>query len=652
MNTPSSDERGTRRVSISTVIAVGFLMISLGISLVLLVRSQGSSSLIVPAHTATITPMAVAVSLTPDPLSTKSSTSTNPPESVTGAPESDGIIIGLTPVQGGDPGMADNLEAAIRQALEITPFGATVQFKGDVVIPSGVRPESLNLTTDMPGFDVLVTWGPVSEGLQEVWINMASEPDMASLDGNFNAWASMTPGDLAILVNPEGDLSFTAQIVLASLELRSGDIANAAERIRDLQTTNAEESTASNIAQQAVIQMMLSTTEAKNGQTINALQRASQSIRLSNESWMAHLNRGSVYLQLGDATSALSEFYFARDYAPDYWPVLYNRVLANAQLAHYDVALADAQTLQTLQPDAAWAANLVGVIQVRQGDLSAAREQFQAAAALAPDAEIPLLNLAITLGLQGDFEQSVATYDRLLDIAPNRSLYFLNQALMYQAQEKYPQAEYRLNRAIELDPGYLNAYLLRGDLHLQMEAYDRATNDAQLALVQNPESGHAYVILGEVALAAEDFESSKDAFTQAIELGYATADVYEARGWAWHQLRYTGFAVEDYQQALTLGLSDSQLLLRLGFALLDAGRYEDALDALLGAVNLGLDTPEAHAGLAIALDRNGKKDEADMEYQQALDQDSHYGDPEFLATQPMWASAVIQQAGIILTRIR
>ena len=81
---------------------------------------------------------------------------------------------------------------------------------------------------------------------------------------------------------------------------------------------------------------------------------------------------------------------------------------------------------------------------------------------------------------------------------------------------------------------------------------------------------------------------------------------------------------------------------------LDAGRYEDSLDALLGAVNLGLDTPEAHAALAIALDRNGKKDEANTEYQQALNIDSRYGDTEFLATQPMWTSAIVQEADTIL----
>ena len=101
-----------------------------------------------------------------------------------------------------------------------------------------------------------------------------------------------------------------------------------------------------------------------------------------------------------------------------------------------------------------------------------------------------------------------------------------------------------------------------------MEAYDRATNDAQLALEQNMESGEAYAILGEVALAAEDFEAAKDAFTNSIDRGNATAAVYEGRGWAWHRLRYTGFAVDDYEAALNLGQSDAQLLLRLGFALL------------------------------------------------------------------------------------
>jgi tetratricopeptide (TPR) repeat protein len=645
MKSTSSYERGNRRVSRSTIVAVSFLVISLGVSLALLIRRQAN-------------PSAIPVETTVETKITGSPASATLPESIAATPiiptetaESDGIIISLAPIRGGDPGIAERLDAAITESLATTSFGNAVQITQDIVIPPGVSTEAMNQKADLPGVDLLITWGKTSEGLQEIWIALVSAPAMAGLEGNLEAWWVLTPGDLAILVDPEGDLSFTAEIVSASLELQRGESTSAEDRIRALQTSSTDESVLITDAQQAVIQLMLGAAEAQNGQTIEALQRASQATRLRNDSWMAHLNRGSVYLQLGDATSALSEIDLARGQAPDYWPAIYNCVLANEQLGQYENALADAELLQALQPDEAWAANLVGVIQYRQGDLVAARDQFQAAAALAPEAQIPLVNLAITQGVQRDYENAIGTYDTLLDLAPNSSQHFLNQALMYQALEKYPQAEFGMNRAIDLDPASLDAYLLRGKLHLQMEAYDRATNDAQLALDQNPESGEAYAILGEVALADEDFEAARDAFTNSIDRGNATAAAYEGRGWAWHQLRYTGFAVDDYEEALALGETDSQLLLRLGFALLDAGRYEDSLDALLGAVNLGLDTPEAHAGLAIALDRNGKKDEADTEYQQAITSDSHYGDTEFLAAQPMWTSAIVQGAETILRRL-
>ena len=446
MKPTSSDERGNRRVSRSTMIAIAFLVISIGVSLMLLIRKQANSTAIAVENTATKT----ATNTVPSSAAPQSTVTT--PAAPSETPKFDGITIGLAPIQGGDPVLADRLKSAIAESLATTSFGNNAQITRNVDIPPGVKTEAMNLSTDLPGIDMLITWGKASDGLQEIWITLASEPAMVGLEGDLEAWWALTPGDVAILVEPAGDLTFPAEIASGVLELQRGESDNAANRIRDLQIGNANKSILITDARQAVIQLMLGAAEAQNGQTIEALQRASQAIRLRNNSWMAHLNRGSVYLQLGDATSALSEIDIAQVLVPEYWPALYNRVLASEQLGQYADALTDAEILQTLQPDEAWAANLVGVIQYRQGDLSAAQNQFQAAAVLAPDAEIPLLNLAITQGAQENFENAIATYDNLLDLAPNNPLYLLNQGLMYQALEKYPQAEFDMNRAIDLDP--------------------------------------------------------------------------------------------------------------------------------------------------------------------------------------------------------
>jgi Tfp pilus assembly protein PilF len=129
-------------------------------------------------------------------------------------------------------------------------------------------------------------------------------------------------------------------------------------------------------------------------------------------------------------------------------------------------------------------------------------------------------------------------------------------------------------------------------------------------------------------------------------------DLFEGRGWAHHRQREMRNAVDDYRQAISLGADDTTLLLRMGFALIDTNQKKDALNALLGAVNGGLDTAEAHAGLALALDMNYRIDEADQEYQHALSLDPRFGDRKYLAGQPLWASATIGRAMAIARRLK
>jgi Flp pilus assembly protein TadD len=115
--------------------------------------------------------------------------------------------------------------------------------------------------------------------------------------------------------------------------------------------------------------------------------------------------------------------------------------------------------------------------------------------------------------------------------------------------------------------------------------------------------------------------------------------------------RYAPFAVRDYQDAIALGATDTLMLYHFGIALFDTGQYGDSVDVLLGAINGGIDTAEARARLAIALDATHREEDADAAYLRALELDSRYGDVEFLAEQPLWSRAAIRRAEIVLGRL-
>jgi hypothetical protein len=69
-------------------------------------------------------------------------------------------------------------------------------------------------------------------------------------------------------------------------------------------------------------------------------------------------------------------------------------------------------------------------------------------------------------------------------------------------------------------------------------------------------------------------------------------------------------------------------------------------------VNGGLDTAEAHAALAVALDMNNQGDDAELEYRHALSLDARFNDRKFLSEQPLWSSVSVGRAMALIKRLK
>jgi Tfp pilus assembly protein PilF len=175
--------------------------------------------------------------------------------------------------------------------------------------------------------------------------------------------------------------------------------------------------------------------------------------------------------------------------------------------------------------------------------------------------------------------------------------------------------------------------------------------DAQQALVLIPGSGSAYRILGDGKLALEDFKGAQEAYTAAIEQDVRNPSVYAGRAYALQRQGLRTGALADYQQAVDLGVADPLMLKRYGFALYDAGEYEDSLTVFTQAINGGLDTADGYAGYSIALDANIHRGEAEEAYQRALDLDDGYSLVVYLEEQPLWSDLAITRAVTILRRL-
>lgn len=641
-NMPHNPET-SRNIPWAMIAAVTFLLISLTISSVWI-----AGVLIGPAS--------------PSPELTETRPPDAPPaqaeagstlEATAGQPaiQPNSLIVALAPLGEIPPAPGDQLTQALQEASQgaVLPNGTAIQA---VVLPSTwASVDEIDLMRDAPDATLLVAWEQAEAGLSRFYLLGTTAAPLPTVDSTPTPWDIPSPGSIPLYVSEADGMTLPAGLAIGLLETSAGSSEQAAQRFQALQalpTTIPIDKIGSN---QAILFFAIARTQTARGDLTGALQSYSQALKLQGDFPSAAINRGNVYLALGDATAAFGAFDAIEAGGPDGAVALYDQVLAHKMIGDLDGALAAASQAVEQTPGAAWSANLRGYISYLKGDYTAARDDFAAAGQAAPGLPEPVFNHALALVALKDIEHALPVFDELLQIDPNNPAYHLYQGEAYQAGGDAAQAETAFSRAIELEPAYLEAYLRRARLYYEMGDAAKAQADAEQSVSLNPDDGRAYQIIGDVLLHAEDFGKAEDAYTDAIKRGVSSIEVFAARGWARHMTLYNGGAIEDYERALELGAKDNTLLFRLGFALFDAGRYKESLEALSGAVNGGFDTAEAHAALALALDTNLQRDEAEQEYQHALDLDPRFGDRVFLKEQPLWSQSAISRAMSIVRRI-
>lgn len=625
------------------IAAVAFLVISLAVSGIWIARVLGGPAISQPEQAET----------QPSDTSSGQNEGGGTLEPTAGGPavQQNSLLIALAPLGEDAPALDEQLAQALQEASQ----GATLQNGASVqavtLPPTWASVDDIDLARDAPDAVMLIAWEQVDEGLLGFYLLGMTAAPLPAVDSTLTFWDIPAPGSVPFYVSEADGMALPAGLAIGLLETSAGAGEQAFGRFQTLQALPTAVPIDKMSSNQAVFTFAIARTQTARGDLTGALQAYSQALKLQGEFAAAAINRGNVYLALGDPAAALSAFDAAKAGGSDGTVALYNQVLAH-QMAG-DLAAAQTAASQAVEqtPDAAWSVNLRGYISYSQTDYTSARDDFAFASQAAPGMPEPLYNHALSLAALNDLEQALAVFDNLLKIDPDNPSYYLHQGEVYQASGNADQAEKAFSQAIELDPTYLDAYLRRAHLYYGTGDADKAQADAEQAISLNPDDNRAYQIVGDILLADEDFAKAEDAYTEAIKRGADSIEIYSERGWARHMTLYNGGAIEDYERAVELGAKDSTLLFRLGFALFDAGRYQDSLEALSGAVNGGLDTAEAHAALALALDTNLQRDEADQEYRHALDLDPRFGDRTFLKEQPLWSQSAVSRAMSIVRRI-
>jgi len=247
------------------------------------------------------------------------------------------------------------------------------------------------------------------------------------------------------------------------------------------------------------------------------------------------------------------------------------------------------KTALASQPNHARAHNILGRINLSQGDFEGAIKELKAAVALQDDFETAYF-LGIAYLKAKKLAETSALFAKIQSsMGESAALHVLFGRAYTIAHFPEPaMAEFR--RALKLDPKYPRAHGLLGYAYLEQfgeEAYPQAREEFEKELKRQPDQYYFLTLLGIATVALRDFPAAETALLHASRVRPEEASPYLYLGETYVETNRIKEAVEALEKYVSL-VSHPEEMLRevsrgyylLGQSLLRLGRGEEAKKAL------------------------------------------------------------------------
>jgi tetratricopeptide (TPR) repeat protein len=225
-----------------------------------------------------------------------------------------------------------------------------------------------------------------------------------------------------------------------------------------------------------------------------------------------------------------------------------------------------------LVPRDALATYHLGALRLERGDLSGARQMFQAT--LTQNA-LPALHAPAALFLDAieNWDGTAASWQQV--------------GLAYLQNDLTPLAEAPLRQAVSLAPGDASAQAALAWIALQQGETDQARTTIHQALALDPGNSFANFVLSQVALVDGYYQTASDALDRALLSDPLNPVLWAARAQIAEQLRDPVYALTAYKHAAEYAGGDPQFdLLLVSFYLKHGQGMADALQAAEQATHL------------------------------------------------------------------
>ena len=243
---------------------------------------------------------------------------------------------------------------------------------------------------------------------------------------------------------------------------------------------------------------------------------------------------------------------------------------------------------------------LLGLAYASQELNAKAVEQLEQAVRLQPQSPVARINLAASLAHSGQSERAEKEFEKALALDPRNFAANHDLGEFYVQGGRIAQATPLLAAAQRIDPSsYGNGYDLAQAYFLTEHLIDARRTVKQL--IQQKNTGELHNLLGQIEEKDGNFVAAANEFETAAHMDPSEENLF---AWGSEYLLHRTYdpAITVFEQATRRYPDSSRLAIGLGMSLYWRGRFDEAVKALLTAVDLAPSDPRCYLFLSKAYD--------------------------------------------------
>jgi len=210
----------------------------------------------------------------------------------------------------------------------------------------------------------------------------------------------------------------------------------------------------------------------------------------------------------------------------------------------------------------------------------------------------------------GRLVEAEGLYRTVLENNPRHPAALINMALIAHRKGLADIAVSLAERAIDAAPGGSQVHFLAAEIFAatgRLQAAERAYGQA---LLLHPQHAGALHGLGLLLHSQERNEQAREHMEEAVRLRPDWGAAHNNLGTVYRALRLTDKAIASYRKALACGATQMEVYRNLGDSLNADFAFEEAMQCYEQALRLAPNDPETLGGMAMALEKTGKIEQA------------------------------------------